>query len=296
MKKIFTKEVIIGLVTIVSLGVLYSGINYLKGINILKQTNHYYVTMSNVAELQISGPVYVDGFKVGLVNSIEYQYDNPGPDNIVVQIGLDKEMKLQTGSYVELKSGLTSGAYLNIILNKYVSTYLQPGDTITGKSSEGMMDKLANDLIPQVESILPRLDSILSGIQILVNHPALHESLDHISVSTANLQKSTNQLNNMLSKDVPSIVSNFNKISSDFAIVSENVSKIDFERTFIIADKTIQNLNKMTEQLNNPNSSLGLLMNDSSLYNNLDSTAKNASELFKDLKENPKRYVHFSIF
>ncbi|MCC8146489.1 MAG: MlaD family protein [Bacteroidales bacterium] len=296
MKKIFTKEVIIGLVTIVSLFVLYSGVNYLKGINILKPTNHYYVLMQNVSELQTSSPVYVDGFRVGIVNAIEYQFNNPNPENIIVQISLDKQMKIQTGSYAELKSGLTSGAYMNLILNKYVSSYHQIGDTITGKTEIGLMDKVSQELLPQVENILPRLDSILLGIQVLVNHPALTQSLDHIESTTSNLQKSSKELNNLLANDVPEIVSNLNKISSDFAVVSNNMKSLDFQRTLDNVDKVLANMDKVTQQLNNPDSSLGLLLNDRSLYDNLDSTAKNAADLLKDVKENPKNYVHFSIF
>ena len=296
MKKIFTKEVIIGLVTIISLFLLYAGVNYLKGVNILKPTNHYYVSLPNVLELQTSSPVYVDGFKVGLVNAIEYQYDDPAAEGIIVQISLDKNMKIQTDSYLEMKVGLTSGAFLNLHLNKYVSTYCEVGDTLTGKTEEGLMTKLSNEILPQVENILPRLDSILMGIQTLVNHPALTQSLEHIEATSLNLQKSTNQLNTLLAKDIPVIMSNLNTVSSDFSTVSGNLAKIDFNQTMANVDKTIQNMNRMTEQLNNPNSSLGLLLNDRSLYDNLDKTAENASILLLDLKENPKRYVHFSLF
>ncbi|MDH8700864.1 phospholipid/cholesterol/gamma-HCH transport system substrate-binding protein [Dysgonomonadaceae bacterium PH5-43] len=296
MKKIFTKEVVIGLVTIVSLFILYSGINYLKGINILKPSNHYYVKMSNVAELQVSSPIYVDGFKVGLVNAIDYNYNSVSPENIVVQISLDKQMKIQDGSYVELKAGLTSGAYLDLVLNKYVSAYHQIGDTIIGRAEIGMMDKLSKQILPQVENILPRLDSILLGIQTLVNHPALSQSLDNIEATTLNLQKSTTQLNTLLSGDVPVIVSNLNKISSDFTVVSNNMAKLDFEKTLTTVNRTIENIDQMTMKINSPNGSLGLLLNDRSLYDNLDSTAKNAALLFEDIRVTPKKYVHFSLF
>lgn len=296
MKKVFTKEVIIGLVTLISLIVLYFGLNYLKGINLFKPSNHYYVSMTNVSELQVSSPVFVDGFKVGIVNSIQYDFDNPDSEQLIVQISLDKNMKLQSGSYVELKSGLTSGAYLDLKLNKYVSDYCQVGDTITGVSNPGLMDKLATELMPQVENILPRLDSILIGIQTLVNHPALTQSLDNIEATTAGLKRSTSQLNTLLANDIPTIVNDFKQISSDFAVVSSNLKEIDLNKTMATVDKTMNNLDQMTLQLNSKDNSLGLLLNDRSLYDNLDSTAKNASVLLEDLKENPKRYVHFSVF
>ena len=296
MKKVFSKEVIIGLVTLVSLFILYSGINYLKGVNIFKPTNHYYVLMPNVTELQPSSPVYIDGFKVGIVSTIDYELNNFTPERLVVQISLDKNIKIQTGSYIELKSGLTSGAYLNLVMNKYVSAFCQIGDTIEGISNPGLMDKVSQDILPQIENILPRLDSILIGIQTIVNHPSLSQSLVNIEATTASLQKSSNQLNALLAKDIPVIVGNLKQVSSDFTMVSADLKELDINETLSSVDKAIKNIDQMTMQLNNTDNSLGLLLNDQSLYNNLDSTAKNAADLLKDIKEQPKRYVRFSIF
>jgi phospholipid/cholesterol/gamma-HCH transport system substrate-binding protein len=296
MKKIFTKEVVIGLVTVISLFVLYFGLNYMKGINLFKPANHYYVSMPNVSELQKSSSVFIDGFKVGIVNSIQYKFDDSDANNIVVQISLDENVKLKSGSYVELKSGLTSGAYLNLVINKQADSYCQVGDTIDGISSAGLMDKLSAELLPQIENILPRLDSILMGIQVLVNHPALSQSLAHIETTTANLQNSSKQLNALLSKDVPVIVSNLNKVSSDFTIVSNRLKDLDLQSTFTKVDQVMQNIDQMSKQLNNRDNTLGLLLNDRSLYDHLDSTARNASNLLLDIKERPKNYVHFSVF
>ena len=162
MKKYFSKEVIIGLITLFSLGLLYFGLNYLKGANIFKPKNIYYVRMPNVSELQNSSSVFVNGFHVGIVSNIAYDYQSG--KNIIVAISLDKKMRIETGSHVEIKTGLTSGGYLNLELNKYVSTYYQSGDTIDGISEQGIMDKVSNNLLPQLETILPRIDSILMGI------------------------------------------------------------------------------------------------------------------------------------
>ena len=294
MKNYFNKEIIIALVTLISLGLLYFGLNYLKGANIFKPTNHYFVRMPNVSELQNSCPIFVNGFKVGIVSEINYDFQGNG--DIVVQVSLDKKMKVQTGSYMEIKSGLTSGAYLNLILNNYVGSYYQVGDTIDGISEKGIMDKVSNDLLPQFESILPRLDSILSGIQFLVNHPALSQTFDHLSATTANLENSTHQLNLLLSRDIPPIMANLNQVSSDFIAVSSQLKQMDLNATMRLVDNALQNLEQMTLQLNNKDNSLGLLMNDRSIYDHLDSTFVNASNLLLDLKQNPKRYVHFSIF
>jgi len=296
MKKLFSKEAIIGLITVISLFVLYFGVNHLKGINVFKPANQYYVRMPNVSDLQNSSPVFVDGFKVGIVNAIHYEYDNPHSNSIVVQISLDKSMKLQTGSYVELKSGLTSGAYLDMKLNHYVSSYCHPGDTINGIAHVSLMEKISKEFMPQIENLLPRLDSILAGIQLIVNHPALTRSLEQIELTTANLQKSSKQLNLLLSHEVPVILNSLGKVSSDFSTVSENLKGLDLQSTLNTVDDALQNIDQMTKQLRNPNSSLGLLTKDRNLYDHLDSTALNASRLLLDIREHPKRYVHISVF
>ena len=294
MKKFFTKEVSIGVVTILSLVILFMGVNYMKGINLLKPTNHYYVKMNRVSDLQKSSPIYVNGFKVGLVNNIEYNYDRQGDINVL--ISLDKQMKIEKGSHFKLGSGLTSGAYLDLIPNPYVSEYHQVGDTLDGISEIGMMETLSTKLMPQIEQILPRLDSILMSVQLLLTHPVLHQSLDHISATTLELKKSSANLNRLLSNDIPPILDNVNQVSENLTVITSNFKQLDFSRTMLSVESTMKNIDQMANRLNSKDNSLGLLLNDRSLYNHLDSTAMNAASLLLDIKENPKRYVHFSVF
>jgi len=296
MKKYFTKEISIAVITIISLVLLYFGINYLKGINIFKPSNVYYTKMPNVNELQISSPVYVDGFKVGLVNSIDFNYYDQGKGFILVQISLDKAMKIPVGSYTELKSGLTAGAYLDLMMNKYVSEYCNVGDTIDGVAKTGLMDKIADNIMPSIETLLPRLDSILAGIQLLVNHPALTQSFEQLALTTVNLRQTTEQLEKILATDAPQVVGNMKNISSDLSIFTNQLKTVDLNTSFLKLDTVLCNLDRFSMQLNNKDNSLGLLMNDCSLYLSLDSAAMSANRLLLDLKENPKRYVHFSLF
>jgi len=294
MKKYFTKEATIGLVTIISIVILYFGINYLKGINLFMPTNYYYVKFNDITDLQLSSPVFVDGFKIGVVNKIEYDYEHPG--NIMVLISLDKSMKIQQGSYAELSVGLTSGASLNIILNKYVTSYYSPGDILEGRKKEGMMEIISNDVFPQVQELLPKMDSILIGLQQIVNHPALIQSLDHIERTTSNLAGASAGLNSMVNKDIPYIVRDFRQISSDFTTVSGNLKALDLQKTLNNIDLAMENVGKLTLQMNSKDNTLGLLLNDRKLYDNLNTTTENASLLLMDLKQNPKRYVSFSVF
>jgi phospholipid/cholesterol/gamma-HCH transport system substrate-binding protein len=294
MKIKLTKEMIIGLVVIISLILLYTGLNYLKGINLFQPVNHYYVTCSNVKDVTISTPVYVDGFKVGLVRSIEYDYGSTG--KITIDISLEKSMKITKGSYISIEKTLLSGAELHIHLNTYVDEYLKPGTILEGRMPEDMMTTVQEKILPQIADLIPALDSILHGLQALINHPALSQSLDHIEHTTANLETSSRQLNQLLGKDVPVIAANLKTTTDNFVLLSDNLNKLDLTRSINSLNVTLDNLNVTTTKLNSKDNSLGLLLNDSSLYNNLNLTLGNASGLLIDLKQNPKRYVHFSLF
>ena len=294
MKMKFSKEATIGVVSIISLVLLYIGVNYLKGINLFRPANHYYVACSNVKDVTISSPVFVEGFKVGLVRSISYDYSTTG--KILVEISLEESMRINKGSYISLEKTLLSGGELHIHLNKYVDEYLKSGDTIEGRSPEDMMASVQEKMLPQISDLLPKLDSILYSLQILVSHPALSQSLDHIEKTTASLEISSRRLNQLLGNDVPVIASNLKTTTDNFAALSEEMKNLNLKGSIQSLNLTIDNLGQTTMKLNAKDNSLGLLLNDTLLYNNLNETVVNASNLLIDLKQNPKRYVRFSLF
>ena len=294
MKNLLTKEAKIGVVTLMSLLLLYIGVNYLKGINLFKPSNHYIVLFDNVKDVTISSPVLVDGFKVGLVREINYDYATN--KKISIEVSLEDEMKINKGSYITIVKSMLGGAELHVHLNNHVDAYYESGDEIEGRLSVDMLTSVQENLLPQVESLLPKIDSILTGLQTLITHPALAQSLANIQQTTSNLEKSTVHLNAVLSKDIPFIVTNLKTITTDFSEVTGTLKGLEIDETFQSIHATINNLKLTTERLNDPNNSMGLLLNDRQLYDNLNSTATNASALMFDLKKNPKRYVHFSVF
>ena len=294
MKTVFTKEAKIGLVSIVSLALLYLGINYLKGVNLFKPVNHYYVAFSNVKGVTVSSPVFVEGFKVGLVREISYDYDTTG--KISVLVSLEDKMRINKGSYITVVNSFLGGAELHIHLNTFVDDYFKSGDTIEGRMESDMMTAVQENLLPSIERMMPKLDSILGGLQTLVNHPALTQSLAHVEQTTASLAHSSRQLDQMLAKDVPVIVENLKGITTNFESVSGQLKALDLAGTMQAVDATLANLKLTTDKLNSADNSLGLLLNDRQLYDNLNGTMENASLLLLDLREHPKRYVHFSLF
>ena len=294
MNKKFSKEIIIGIVTILSLVLLYIGVNYLKGINMFKPANYFYVSCTNVKDISISTPVFVEGFKIGLVRSIEYDYSSV--NKIMLEISLDKGMKINKGSYVSIGSTLLSGAELYIILNTFSGEYLRPGDILEGRIKGGMMSSVEEELLPAVAVMLPKLDSILVGLQALVNNPALSQSLTNLERTTKQLESSSIQLNSFLRKDVPEISAGLKMTTSNLSLFSENLNRLELEQSINSLNSTFGNLNELTLRLNSKDNSLGLLLNDSLLYNNLNRTMENASGLLFDVKQNPKKYVRFSLF
>lgn len=294
MKTVFTKEAKIGLVSIVCLALLYIGINYLKGVNLFKPVNHYYVAFSNVKGVTVSSPVFVEGFKVGLVREITYDYDTTG--KISVLVSLEDKMRINKGSYITVVNSFLGGAELHIHLNTFVDDYFHSGDTIEGRMEADMMTSVQENLLPGIEQMMPKLDSILGGLQTLVNHPALTQSLTHIEQTTASLEHSSRRLDQMLAKDVPVIMENIKGITANFELVSGQLKDLDLVETMQTVNATLANLKLTTDKLNSADNSLGLFLNDRQLYDNLNGTMENASLLLLDLREHPKRYVHFSLF
>ena len=294
MKTVFTKEAKIGLVSIVSLALLYLGINYLKGVNLFKPVNHYYVAFSNVKGVTVSSPVFVEGFKVGLVREISYDYDTTG--KISVLVSLEDKMRINKGSYITVVNSFLGGAELHIHLNTFVDDYFHSGDTIEGRMETDMMTSVQENLLPGIEQMMPKLDSILGGLQTLVNHPALTQSLAHVEQTTASLEHSSRRLDQLLAKDVPVIVENLKGITTNFESVSGQLKELDLAGTMRTVNATLAKLKLTTDELNSADNSLGLLLNDRQLYDNLNGTMENASLLLLDLREHPKRYVHFSLF
>ncbi|MDR2476007.1 MAG: MlaD family protein [Bacteroidales bacterium] len=295
MKKFQSREIKIAIAAIFSALLLFFGVNYLKGKNIMKPANYYYINLTDVTGCSVSTPVYLNGFRVGLINEMVYNYNKLG--NITIELSLDSDLKLPNGTYATLQSSLLGDASVMLHIDRTTAGLLPLGDTIPAENQtkSGLVTKV-EDIVPQVEHLLPRIDTILWSLQVLLSDPALKQSLDNINQTTANLVHSSRQLTVILNRDVPAIANNLTTVSSDFTEVSSGLKQIDFKSTMNTLDQSVKNLEALTLALNNSNSSLGLLMKDRKLYDNLNNTVQSADSLMIDLKANPKRYVHFSIW
>lgn len=291
---IMKKEFTIGIAAIAALLILFIGINYLKGINMFKSESYYYVDYTNVNGLALSSPVYTNGFKVGLVRDIQYNFNKPG--HIIVGIEMDENIKIPQGSKAELVTEMLGTVKMNLIMNYNEEKIIAPGDTIEGYANNGIMVKAEEELLPQMEKMMPKLDSILSSLNKILADPALGNTIKNAEKLTASLSQTSNHLEKLMSNDIPALTSNVTMITEDLKVISGNLKDIDYAETFNKIDQTLKNVYALTDKLNNKDNTIGLLLNDPELYNNLNATSANAASLLKDLQEHPKRYVHFSLF
>ena len=291
--KYITKEVRIGIAGIIALCILFYGINYLKGINMFKPSSYFYVKFQNVNGLAKSSPVFADGVRVGIVRDIYYDYNQA--ENVIVEVELDTELRIPKGSSAELVSELMGGVRMNILLANNPREKYAVGDTIPGKLNNGMMESVAA-LMPQIEQMLPKLDSIMISLNNILNNQSIPATLHSVEKTAANLEVASGQLKVLMGRDIPQLTGKLNTIGDNFITISGNLKEIDYAATFKEIEQTLANVKMVTEKLNSKDNTVGLLLNDPQFYNNLNATTANAASLLEDLKEHPKRYVHFSLF
>ena len=291
-----TKEIKIALVAIVGILIMYFGINFLKGMNLFSTNNAYYMTFDDIQGLGASTPIYADGYKVGIVDGLEYDYKENGP--IKVKVDIIKDLRIPQGSKAEIVKDLMGNLQVNLLPANNPRERVEPGGIIPGAVNGGMMDKAAN-LVPVVEKMLPKLDSILTSVNALLADPALAASLHNVETITSNLTVSTRELNTLmagLNKQVPGMIGKANGVLDNTNRLTANLASLDVQGTLNKVNQTLESAHQFTEKLNSNQGSLGLLMNDTKLYDNLTSTMSHADSLVIDLKAHPKRYVHFSVF
>ena len=259
MNKIFTKEVKISLVAIAAVVALFFGMNFLKGLTVFSNTTTYRMLFSNLKGLSNSTPIYADGYKVGTVTDIDYDYENNG--NITVEAEIDPQLRIPAGSTAMIESDLMGNIKVTLLLANNPRERIEAGGVIPGVEENGAMKQM-QAMVPAVQAMLPKLDSIMAS----------------------------------LNKEMPTMMSKANSTLSNTETLTGNLAKVDIEGTMARVNKTLDNVEQITTAINNREGSLGLLIYDKGMYNHLNATMRDADSLVVDLKSHPKRYVHFSVF
>ena len=286
-------EVKIGITGVVAIVALFLGIKFLKGANLFSSSEKYYISFSNTKGLTKSSAVYADGYKVGIVSNIEYDYNHPG--EVVVEISTDKGLRIPKGSSAQLDEAVLGGCTLNMLLATNLREAYHPGDTIKGSDVSGLMAKVGG-MVPQLEEVVAKVDTLVATLNALVSNPNLPLIIRNAELVTENLNKSSEQLNRLLRNDIPQMTGTFTKAGENVTTLTDKMNQLDLQATLNNVNQTISSVQGMMEQMQNPSGTLGKLMNDPSVFDNLNHTIQSADSLVSDLKAHPKRYVHFSVF
>ena len=289
-----SREVKIGLAGAIALVVLFLIINFLQGASLFSSQDTYYINFRNAKALAKSSPVYADGYNVGIVSNIHYDYDHPGT-GVIVEIAVENGMRIPAGTVAVLDEAMLGGCTLNLMMGNSPVERFSPGDTLPSEANNGLMAR-AGELIPKLDQTLARVDTLLTTLNTVVGDSNIQAILVNAKQLTATLGQSSRDLNHLLEKEVPTMTQTFNKAGENIVALTDTLKELNLAGTLAKVDATMADVKQMTSKLNEKDNNLGLLLNDTSLYGNLNRTSLGAAQLLEDLKANPKRYVHFSVF
>ena len=291
-----SKEIKVSIAAICAIILLFYGINFLKGKAVLKPKNSYIVVFDNVTGLTADNVVFANGYSVGTVGDIKIDYDRP--DRIYVRIDVDRNVRIPRGTRAEIETSMMGTTTMRLLLGGE-NEFLSAGDSLTGGLYHGALDQ-AGEMVPEIEAMLPKLDSILAALNTLLNDPAIGRTLANAEVVTKNLETATVSLNGLLEDDIPTLTKKLTAVGENVETLTGKISEIDYAATIEKTNETLDNTNRLIADLdskmNSEEGTLGLMLNDRELYDNLTHMVESGDSLLEDLKAHPKRYVHFSLF
>lgn len=289
-------EIKIALVAVAGIVALFIGMNFLKGTHLFTGSKTYYFAFDDISGLTKSSPIYASGYQVGLVKDIIFDYSHKNKTKVIAE--MDKQMKIPTGTTAFISSDVLGNIKVTLNIAPNRGEFIQEGGLIPGDIDRGPMGEVTS-MIPAVKQMLPKLDSILLSLNQLLADPAIVSSVHNVQDMTANLTKTSRELNAIVAKlnrEIPGVVTKTNRILDHSETFTANLSQVDVATTMRKVDEAMADVKAVTAKINSNEGTLGLLMRDPSLYNQLNTTVRSADSLMVNIRQHPKRYVHFSIF
>ena len=278
--------------------------NYLKGINLLEKSRHFVVVYDNVEGLVASNPVTINGFKIGNVQKINLSDD--GTNKLEIKLMIDNEVEFSKSSKAELyETGLIGGKAIAIIPNYEDSSIAESGDYLQGTIKPGLTELVNQKLTPlqdKLESAIQNEDNVMLNINELLSDDtktSLQQSILNFKNISESLYETTNNVNSIILKNSNTIENSLNNIESSSKNINEitqSVSDANVSDLILKLNSTVTNFNLALSKINNGNGSISKLLENDAIFNNLEKATFELEALINDIKANPNRYVHFSIF
>jgi phospholipid/cholesterol/gamma-HCH transport system substrate-binding protein len=305
-----SNEVKVGIIALLTIVVFIWLYNFLKGKDLLSSTAHYYVVYDKISGLDESSPVEINGYKAGVVQSINFINDGTG--RLLVNMSVRKNFDLPKNTYAEIiPASLVAGMKIRLVFGDGPGVY-RHGDTIPGVLSESVISKIETELTPvkdKVSDLLIVLDSVITS----VNEVMTPEFRENLRGSMANLKSTTKSISEILGseeKDLKATLGNINRFSemlasssgkigntfSNLKSITDTLASADLYGSVMSLKANLEQTSVLLGNLNNGKGSAGQLLTNDSLYKNLSSSLASLNLLLEDLRLNPKRYVHFSLF
>lgn len=311
-----SNETKIGALTVVALTFLVLGYNFLQGRSVFKTGNFLYAKYNQTSQLMPSNPVFINGFQIGSVYSTDAADETL--QQIIVEIKLKDSYQIPDNSVAIIEGSLLGTPSIKIIMGNS-TVYLQKGDTMQTQEAGGMFDGIAVKLEPvsnQLQRTLASLDTVLLNVNSVLDPSTknnLQSVISNLNKATAGIVVSTASLQQLLNTQTGALAGSLNNVNSftktladnndkiagtltNLETTTEKFSKLDLDTTMKNLDDGVKQLNEIITKINTGNGSMGALINDKTLYSNLNSTVRSLNTLMDDLRVNPKRYVNISVF
>ena len=298
-----SREVKTGILAIGAILLFIFGYSYLKGSNLLEKNRTFYVKYDNVEGLSKSAPVTINGLKVGKIQNIGFENQE---GRLVVEFTVENDFDFSKNSLVRIySSGLIGGKSLGIYPEYDRNNLAKSGDTLNGEVEKGMLDAVTERLGPLEEKVngtLATLDTLLLSFTAIVDEDTqnnLKEAIASLRNSSNSFEGITANVNSLLGENKEKLNRTFTNLdvtTENFASLSDSLSKIETGQMVEDLENVTSKLNTLVSRVENGEGSIGKLMKDEQLYNNLEGATRQLEQLLQDMKLNPKRYVHFSLF
>lgn len=298
-----SKELKTGLLAVLAIAVIIFGFNFLKGKNYFDSSNIYHAVYENVEGLVVSAPVTINGFQVGKVMDINFA-DRSG--NLVVSFSVEENFEFSRNSVAQIySSGFIGGNNLGIKTEYDPNNLARSGDTLKGAIQQDILDQVTGKLAPleaKVQGTLTNLDSLLINLNQVLDKKSkenIQKTIADLRATVSEFRGASVKVNSFLDDNNESItntLANLDKTSANFAVISDSLAQVQFGSMVQSLQQTVDNMNGLISAMEQGEGSLGKLLKDDQLYDNLAGASSQLEQLLQDMKENPKRYVHFSIF